>query len=65
MQRDQIFEFDKSQILELSNSRHYIVIVNRCDTNMKEIIKRSKVLSLPSLITILPFKTSEKHGERW
>ena len=63
MQRDQIFKFDKSQILEFLNSRQYIVIVNRCDTNMKETIKRAKELSLPSLIIILPFKTSEKHGE--
>ena len=63
MQRDQIFKFDKSQILEVLNRRHYIVIKNRCDTNMKEVIKRINVLFWLSLIIIFPFKTSEKHGE--
>ena len=60
MQRDQIFKLNKSLILEFLNSRHYIVIKNRCDTSIKEVIKRINVLSLLSLIIILPFKTSEK-----
>ena len=60
MQRDQMFKSNYSRILEFSNSLHYIVIENRCDTNLKEVIKRINVLSLLSLIIILPFKTSEK-----
>ena len=63
MQRDQMFEFNYSRILEFSNSLHYIVIENRCDTSLKEVIKRINVLSLLSLIIILPFKASEKPSE--
>ena len=48
---------------EFLNSHHYIVIKNRCDTNMEEVIESINVLSLFSLIIILPFKTSEKHGK--
>ena len=60
MQWDQIFKLNKSLILEFLNSRHYIVIKNRWDTSIKEVIKRINVLSLLSLIIILPFRTSEK-----
>ena len=63
MQRDQIFKFDKFQILEVLIRRHYIVIENRCDANMEEIIKRINVLVRFSLIIIFPIKTCEKHGE--